>query len=257
MAAAPVSQFVFLIIVVGLTIFTLRYAKGRTKAFGTMRSITAMDHLEEAVGRAAEMGSSVFFTQGTGELYSSSAAAMLAGVAVMGRVGEYTAKIGVPLKVFAREGVLQNVCEQVLREAYTRVGKPEAFDPGMVVWTGNDFYAYGNACAQWILKEQPASTFMIGDFGGNALYISETGARTNALQIGGNYFIFAVTCDYFLIGEELYASAAYVSGDLEEEATVAAEDMSKVVAFALMLVGILAVLLGSKVITQALNARVY
>jgi len=245
-------QFVLLVVMFAFTLIALYVSRKGKQPFGGMRKITAMEHLEEAVGRAAEMGKGVFFTQGTGTLASTEAGQVLAGVSVMGKVGEYCAKLGVPIKVICREGVTQNIDEVVLREAYTKAGVPDAYNPSMVVFGTTDMFAYTNFCAEWILKEKPASTFFVGYFGGSSVYMAESSARMGCMSIGGNFYVFGVICDYYMPGEELFAAGAYASGDSEQVGTIAAQDVTKIVILVLMIAGLAAAYVGSKVIAQLL-----
>lgn len=218
-----------------------------------MRSIIPMDHLEEAVNRAAEMGKSIFLTQGTGVITTSKANALLAGISITGKVAEHAAKLGVPIKVICREPILQNINETVIREAFTKVGKPEAYDPSIVVFASNDNFGWANFCANWILKEKPASCFLVGDFGGSSLYLAESAARAESLSIAGNYYVFGVCSDYYLVGEELFAAGAYASDDPEQKVTIAAQDLSKFLLLALMIAAMVANLLGTPIISQILK----
>jgi len=64
------------------------------------------------------------------------------------------------------------------------------------------------------------------------------------MQIGGTarmYQIpfFAALCDYVLIGEEMFAAGAYVSGDAQQIGTIACQDWYKLAALILGIIGML------------------
>ena len=69
-----------------------------------------------------------------------------------------------------------------------------------------------------------------------------------ARQIGGcdstsQLPFFVTTCDYTLIGEELFAAGALVSGDQVSRSTIVAQDWFKLGVGALLLIGFVLMLL--------------
>ena len=67
-----------------------------------------------------------------------------------------------------------------------------------------------------MVRERPATVFLLGMFYAESLILAETANSVGAIQIAGTdassqlpFFIAA--CDYTLIGEELYAASAYMS----------------------------------------------
>jgi len=242
-----------LILIFAFVAIALEISKKREKPFGDMRSITAMEHIDEVVGRAAEMGSSVHFTAGSGSLFSHTALEMMAGISVMGKVAESCAKHDVPLRVTCRQPMVFNVSRAVARAGYERAGYPELFQEDYVVFTSPDYFAYTNAVCYYLLREKPAVSFLIGSFLGAGVFMGESGARAGALQIGGPHIFYVLCCDYFLLGEELYAAGAYASEDPEMLGSIAAQDMTKILALILMIVGVLAMFVGSDAIVKMLS----
>lgn len=235
-ALVLVLAFVFLL-------YAYRRAKEKEKPFGDMRPLAPIAHIDEAVGRAAEMGRSVHFTHGDGNLYEATAGQMLAGLSVLGKVAESCAKYNVPMKVISRYPEVNYVSLNVVREAYLRAGHPERFDPEYCGYVSPDYFAWSNEVVAYILREKPGANFLIGYFLGAAVYLAESGVRVGAMQIGGSAatgsFFFAVSCDYFLIGEELLAAGAYASGDRESLAGIAAQDLVKAVLLAVIIAGVI------------------
>ncbi|MGB4025355.1 MAG: DUF6754 domain-containing protein, partial [Bacillota bacterium] len=92
---------------------------------------------------------------------------------------------------------------------------------------------------------------MIGYWMAEALVLAEAGAQAGCIQIGANTNIFQihffiVTCDYTLIGEELFAASAYLSKDPMLTGTVVAQDIVKMAVGILVVIGtILATVTGS------------
>ena len=67
-----------------------------------------------------------------------------------------------------------------------------------------------------MVRQRPATILYMGMFYAESLVLAETGASIGAIQIAGTDAVtqlpfFITSCDYTLIGEELYAASAYLS----------------------------------------------
>jgi hypothetical protein len=98
---------------------------------------------------------------------------------------------------------------------------------------------------------------MIGPFWAESMMFAETFDRIGAMQVGGTarmYQIpfFAALCDYVLIGEEVFAAGAYVSGDPQQIGSIASQDWYKIAAIILSIVGALLATAGVTVISDLL-----
>jgi len=247
---------IVLLILFALLQYAMQQSAIHEKPFGTMRSLPAMEHIDEAVGRAAEMGTHVHATPGQGNLYGPKAAICMAAISVIGRVAESCAKSNVPLVVSCNKSIVYQVTTATVRDAYDRAGYPERFDENSVIFVSPDW----NAWCQWIMdhlmKTKPATNIMFGDYYGQVVLLAESGVRAGCFQIAGSpdiQYMWPLTCDYFTIGEELYAAGAYASGDPVLLGGIAGQDMLKIILLAIMGIGILTSLLGSNIVTQLLS----
>jgi hypothetical protein len=112
--------------------------------------------------------------------------------------------------------IVFTVAREVVKEAYTSVGRPDAFNPDSVFYLTDSQFAYAAGVDGIMVREKPATNFFCGYFYAESLILAETGAQTGAIQIAATDSItqlpfFIVACDYTLIGEELYAASAYLS----------------------------------------------
>src|SRR5262245_18528477 len=83
-----------------------------------------------------------------------------------------------------------------------------------------------------MLRKKPAANFFMGSYFAESLLLTETGASTGAIQIAGTDSdhqlpFFVTTCDYALIGEELYAASAYLSREPVQVGTLRGQDIGK------------------------------
>jgi hypothetical protein len=89
----------------------------------------------------------------------------------------------------------------------------------------------------------------MGYYYAEALILAETGAQTGAIQIAGTDSVtqlpfFITSCDYTIIGEELYAASAYLSKEPLQIGSLKAQDVAKAIIGLFMLAGIIASIFG-------------
>ena len=93
-----------------------------------------------------------------------------------------------------------------------------------------------------MLREKPAANFFMGSYFAESLLLTETGASTGAIQIAGTDSdhqlpFFVTTCDYTLIGEELYAASAYLSREPVLVGTLRGQDIGKALIMGALILG--------------------
>ncbi len=227
------------IIFMGLVIFLVERARRGAKLF--IRRIAGLEAVEEAVGRATEMGRPILYVPG---LDPMDEVATVAAIDILGQVakkaGEYETKLVVP----NRDPIVMAVAQQVVRESYTSVGKPHMYQDENVYYVTYSQFGYAAAVAGYMVRERPATNFFMGKFYAESLVLAETGNATGAIQIAGTdsdaqlpFFISA--CDYTLIGEELYAGSVYLSRRPLLLGTLKAQDYAKVIIISAIILGII------------------
>ena len=214
--------------------------KRKGKSF-KIRSLPGALAIEEAIGRATEMGKPVFFTSGTGEIDRM---ATLAALSVLGEVAYKTSQYGTPLFYPNNDPVVASVAQEVVSEAASRAGHPEAYKPENVFFVTKSQFGYTAHASGLMERIKPAATLYFGTFEGESLILAETGFAQGAIQIAATdstiqLAFFLVACDYTLIGEELFAAGGSLSGDQEVLSSIAAQDWLKAAVILLLLAGAL------------------
>lgn len=223
------------------------------------RKLTGLDALPEMVGRAAEMNRPVHFTTGLGSLTETVAPQLVAGLAVLAYVAELCANYGVNLIYSVYAAQVMPIATELMKEAYVKAGKAEEFHAeDQVRYLSGEQFAYASAVQGIAERERPAANIMIGPFYAESMLFAETFNRIGSIQLAGTargYQIpfFAVICDYLLIGEEIYAAGAYLSGDPVQAGTTRGQDYGKILAMILMILGVLATAAGSSFIVDLLG----
>lgn len=214
--------------------------KKRGKVF-KIRTLAGAAAIEEAIGRATEMGKPVFFTSGTGEIDRM---ATLAALSVLGEVAYKTATYGTPLFYPNNDPVVTSVAQEVVSEACSRAGHPEAFKPENVFFVTKSQFGYTAHTSGLMERLKPAAALYFGTFEGESLILAETGFAQGSIQIAATdstiqLAFFLVACDFTLIGEELFAAGGSLSGDQEVLSSIVAQDWLKAAVILLFLIGAL------------------
>lgn len=232
-----IAMFVFCVII----LYFINQAKKGKKFF--IRKISGLDAVDEAVGRATEMGRPILYCMGIGLV---DYIATIASFNILGEIAKKTGQYETPLLVPTSDPVVYTVAREIVKESYTTIGRPDLFDTDKVYFVTDSQFAYAAAVNGVMLREKPAANFLIGYFKAESLIIAETGASTGAIQIAGTDQItqlpfFVTACDFTLIGEELYAASAYISKEPLLLGAIKGEDWGKIVILSVL---VLASLIG-------------
>ena len=244
---------------IALWVFIIGGMELAKKKIPSFRKLAGLDALPEMVGRAAEMNRPVHFTTGLGELTSTVAPQLVAGLAVLGYVSELAAKYGVKIIYSVYQAQVMPLATEIMKEAYVRAGKAEDFNAEESIrYLSGEQFAYASAVQGIAERERPAANIMIGPFYAESMLFSETFFRIGSIQLAGTargYQIpfFAVVCDYLLIAEEIYAAGAYLSKDPVQVGSIRGQDLGKVIALILMFIGAITFVVGINAIVDLLK----
>ncbi|MDP2806693.1 MAG: hypothetical protein Q8O74_00980, partial [bacterium] len=210
-----------------------------------IRRIAGLDAVEEAVGRATEMGKPILYCNGIGWIDSISTVASLN---ILGQISKKVAEYDTPLMVPTADPVVHAVAREMVKEGYKSAGRPDLFKEDSVYFITSDQMGYAAALAGIMAREKPATNFFMGYYAAESLVLAESGAATGAIQIAGTDQIsqlpfFITACDYTLIGEELYAASAYLSKEPLLVGSLKGQDACKLLIILFVLTGTLAAMI--------------
>ncbi|HOT76380.1 MAG TPA: hypothetical protein PK467_11365 [Candidatus Wallbacteria bacterium] len=206
----------------------------------SVRKISAVDAIEEAVGRAAETGRPVLYLSG---MYDMNSISTMASISILSYVAEKAAAYETELKMPCCRSLVMNAARAAAAGAYSRAGKPGLYRPDNIQYITDDQWGFACAVDSVIMREKPAASLMFGHFVSESLIYAETGHAIGAVQIAAtNDFnqipFFVIACDYCMIGEELYAAAAYLSKKPSDSAYLLAIDLCKLAMIIFILYGV-------------------
>ena len=201
-----------------------------------LRKIPGLQALEEAVGRATEMGKSVLFVPGIMDLDQVET---VTGLNLLGHVAEYTAKYETSLNVPVSRSIVMEAGREICKESYLKSGRPDLYYDDMVHYISDEQFAYAAGVNGIMEREKPAACFYLGKFYAESLILAETGNSIGAIQIAGTGSpsqipFFVTACDYTLIGEEFFTASAYLSNKPELVGSIKGQDIVKLLVMTAM-----------------------
>jgi len=204
-----------------------------------IRRIPGLTAIEEAVGRATEMGRPMFFSTGLHGI----TIVTLQALAILSYIVKLAAVHATRIIVATASATLYPVLEESVREAYTAADHPEAFRSEDVRFVTEEQFAYALGCVGIMAREKVATNFFFGAFFAEALILAENGRALGALQVAGcpdpvQIPFFIATCDYVVIGDEYYAASAYLTREPTLTGSLIGQDIAKVILIALVIVGV-------------------
>ena len=204
-----------------------------------IRPIAGLQEIDNAIGRATEMGRPMLYCMGNGSL---SDVATIASMGILGLVAKKAAEYDTKLIVPCYDYIVMPIAQEIVREAHYAVGRPDTYDRNNVFYLTNVQFAYVAGVNGIMIRERAATNFFMGYFAAEALLMTETGNAVGAVQIAGTDAVtqipfFITTCQYTLIGEELYAASAYLNREPMLLGNLKAQDYFKFVITSIVLVG--------------------
>ena len=222
-----------------------RWAKQGKSLF--VRKIPGLDAVEEAVGRATEMGKPVLFVPGLQEIDEIET---IAAISILGRVAKITATYDTPLMVPVRYPMVLAAGQEVVEQAFVEVGKADMYNKDIVRYVAGEQFAFSATVNGMMMRDRPAANIYMGAFFAESLLLAETGNAAGSIQIAGTarpeqlpFFIAA--CDYTLMGEELYAASSYLSHEPLMLGGLKGQDAIKILIIAVILIGVVLMTFGA------------
>ncbi len=226
------------------TIFFIRKAKSGAELY--IRPLAGIDAVDEAIGRATEMGKPILYILGLG---TAADIATIASFTILGRVAKKVADYQTSLIVPCYDPIVMTVAQETVKTGYYDAGRPDAYNEDDVFFLTNQQFAYVSGVNGIMVRQKPATNFYLGKFYAESLIMAETGNAIDSIQISGTDEVtqipfFVVACDYTLIGEELYAASAYLGRDPVLLGTLKGQDWMKAVVILSIVLGVLAAISG-------------
>ncbi|MCH2132309.1 MAG: hypothetical protein MK116_01035 [Phycisphaerales bacterium] len=232
--------FLFIMLTISLVVilFVMIAKSGRPVK---VRKIAGLEAVNEAVGRATEMGRSCLFVPGILDINDIQT---VAGLTVLSNVAKTAAKYDAKLEVPTARSLVMTAARETVQGSFLSAGRPDAYNEDDIYYLTDEQFGYTAGVQGKMVRDKPAACFYMGAFYAESLILAETGNAIGAIQVAGTAMpsqlpFFVAACDYTLIGEEFFAASAYLSGDPEQLGSLKGQDMGKVIAALLIVLGCL------------------
>ena len=231
------SVLVSIAVFFAFVLYFMASAQSGKKPF--VRRIPGVDAIEEAIGRATELGRPVLYVPGILDIDEIQT---VAGLVILESVAKLTAKYETPILVPVTYPIPFAIAQEMVRSGYLAAGRPDAYDPDSVRFVSPEQFAYVASVTGTMMREKPGAHIFMGAFYAESLFLAEVGFETGAIQVAGTANVhqipfFVVACDYTLIGEELFAAGAYLSGEPRLVGSLKGGDAMKIAIVAAILIG--------------------
>ena len=241
------------ILVFAIIYYIVRGARGEDLY---IRKIAGLEAVDEAVGRATEMGRPVLFVPGIQDMDNVQT---VAGMSLLANIAKRTAMYETALDVPVSRSIVMSTGRETVKQAYLEAGRPDLYNDDIVHYITDEQFGYVAAVDGIMVRQKPAACFYLGAFFAESLILAETGNSIGAIQVAGTAMptqlpFFVAACDYTLIGEELFAASAYLSQDKLMMGSLKGQDAGKAVAMLFIVVGVATATLASVTGNEALTA---
>jgi hypothetical protein len=220
-----------------LFVFLLYLARINPRLY--IRRIAGLDAIDEAVGRTAEMGRPIIYTTGIGSIDNL---AILAGLTVLKHVTKKSSLYEVPVLMPNNDPLTLAAAREVVKEAYLESGRPDLYRENDIFFLTSEQFGFASGMSGLMHRLKPGAVFMMGNFYAESLILAENAYVSGAISTAGTTSIdqlpfFIASCDYTLIGDELYAASAYISRNPLEVASIKTGDWFKALSAIIISVG--------------------
>jgi len=233
-----ITILILTLLLASIVFISINIAVGGKDYF--IRKIGGLSAIDEAVGRATEMGKPVLYITGLGDV---SSLPTIASLSILSYVAKKTAEYETALLVPCCRSLVMNTAREIVKESYLEAARPDSYNPDNIKYLTDDQFGFVSGVDGIMLREKPAANFYLGHFMAESLIYAETGNSIGAIQIAGTSEFsqipfFVAACDYCLIGEELFAASAYLSRKPKDVGTLRGQDICKLAIMAVILIGV-------------------
>ncbi|MCB0323891.1 MAG: hypothetical protein KDD69_09970 [Bdellovibrionales bacterium] len=237
MEHATPAVLILIVLLVGPVLYYIRLANQGRELF--IRRIAGIDAIDDAVGRSVEMGRPMAFTSGL----TGISPLLYACLGVLRYIGRKAAVYKSRLFVPCSDPEALALTDATLQNAYRTEKRFQSYNPSMIRFLSEEQFAFASGYQGLVHRERVGSAFLFGRFAAESLILAEAGQQVGAVQVAATTSpeqvpFFLTTCDYTLIGEELYAAGAYLSKDPVQTGSLRGQDFAKCVIVVLIFIGI-------------------
>lgn len=133
-----------------------------------IRRIAALEAVDNAVGRATEMGRSILFVPGIQDMDNIQT---VAGLTMLGRVAKTAADYDATIEVPTCRSLVMEAARDTVRASYLSAGRADGFSADRITYITDDQFGYVAHVVGNMVREKPATCFYMGCFFAESLIL--------------------------------------------------------------------------------------
>lgn len=225
-----------------LVLMILFWARDRKRPRQNLRGIPAFVKLKRGVGQAVESGQRLHISLGHGGITGQTSASALVGLSLLQRIARAASISDRPPVATSGEAAQALLSQDTLRSAYRAINAETQFNPDAAQLNGLTPFSYAAGTLPVVYDQQVSMNILTGSFGSEVALIADAAERTGSISLGGSENLSAQAVLYAavqepLIGEELFATGAYVQAGPMHTASLKAQDVLRWVLIGAILAG--------------------
>ena len=207
----------------------------------TIRTIKAFRELRRTIELSVEDGSRLQISLGGGGLLGAESAAAFAGLSLLRQVANIAADSDQPPVATTGDGMLLLLAQDTLRHTYRRLDISDQYHLRLARATGLTPFSYAAGTLPLILDRSVSASALVGSFGEDVGLITAASQQAGAFSLGGSgtmngQALLFGSAQEPLIGEEVFATGAYMDAGAAHQASLRAQDVLRwLIIIALML----------------------
>ena len=223
------------ILLIGLSLL-----KERVKA--SFRNISAFTNLNKALGSAVEDGTRIHFSLGSAGVDNPRTAASFASLSLLRHSVELSASSDMPPLATSGDAALSILSQDNLYTAYRVAGAEQQYKTTTGRLAGITPFSYAAGVLPTIYDEDVSANILVGGFGAEVGLLSDAAEREQSFILAAADSLPAQAILYAsaqepLIGEELFATGAYLKAGRAHLASLYVQDVLRWLIIIALLVG--------------------
>ncbi|NBQ16342.1 MAG: hypothetical protein EBU31_17455, partial [Proteobacteria bacterium] len=133
-----------------------------------IRKIAGLDAVDEAVGRATEMGRPVLFIPGIQDVDNIQT---VAGITILGKVAKTAAEYDAEIEVPTTRSLVMTTAREAVHASYLSAGRTDSYNPDRIYYVSDEQFAFVAYTGGLMQRKRPAACFYFGCFFAESLIL--------------------------------------------------------------------------------------
>lgn len=243
--ATPAFVLELLLLSIALLLVLVAVVRVRAGRLPTFRSLPGVALLRARFSDVAESGRPLHIATGSGQRsVTGTSAETIASLLIAQRIAEETTQRGGNVAATSGDIVAHAALRGSLRQAYRHAGFASDYhSPSVQLVAQNTPIAYAAGVSARYASEPVATSVVAGNYGAEALLITEEGKHRGVPQVAAATSfdalpVLALSANATMIGEELFAAEAYLSDAPGPKARLVTHDLLRWTLIVLLVIGL-------------------